>query len=80
MMRFKPTTEGGRIAEGDTPFGKYRAVWDAEGNLLSACMEIKDPPARPPRPAPTCLRCGAELTGSCRQACRACGLPKDCGG
>lgn len=42
-MRFKPTPTGGRIAEGKTPFGDYRAEWDADGKLVAESCELRDP-------------------------------------
>jgi hypothetical protein len=47
-MKFGPTPTGGRISQGDTPWGKYRVEWDAAGKLISAeCT-----PAEPPKPPP----------------------------
>lgn len=42
-MKFKPTPTGGRIAEGDTPHGRYRVEWDSAGELVSAECEPRDP-------------------------------------
>lgn len=42
-MIFKPTPTGGRLAEGDTPHGRYRVEWDAAGELVSDECEPRNP-------------------------------------
>jgi len=42
-MRLKPTQDGGRVAEGDTPWGTYRVEWSKQGNLLTHHINIKEP-------------------------------------
>ena len=57
-MQINPTRNGGRLLTGDTPHGTFRVEWDAEGNLLSEWIEIRDPsqpqpkPESPEKPAP----------------------------
>jgi hypothetical protein len=47
-MRFAPTSTGGRIVEGRTPFGDFVVEWDSAGNLLRESLTIRTP----------CPRCG----------------------
>ena len=42
-LSLKPTPNGGRRIEFDTPRGVGHAEWDAEGNLVSQSVEIREP-------------------------------------
>jgi YD repeat-containing protein len=42
-LKFYPTPAGGRVAEGVTPYGRYRVEWDADGRLLSSELELRHP-------------------------------------
>ncbi len=42
-MKFAPTPTGGRIASGNTPFGRYICEWDRQGQLLHHEMVISEP-------------------------------------
>lgn len=42
-MIFKPTPTGGRLAQGDTPYGSYRVEWDAAGELIACECEPRNP-------------------------------------
>jgi len=81
-MQVKPTQSGGRIAQGDTPFLKYRVEWDAHGSLISDSCEIRTPEGHNPirqKATERCQRCGGEMVGSCSRRCKQCGLQLGCG-
>lgn len=42
-MIFKPTPTGGRLAEGQTPFGDYRVVFDRMGNVIESSCVVREP-------------------------------------
>lgn len=42
-MRFAPTTNGGRVVEGSTPYGVFRVEWDACGKLVRESLTISEP-------------------------------------
>lgn len=42
-MMIRPTPSGGRVAEGDTPLGRYRVEWDADSRLISERLELREP-------------------------------------
>lgn len=46
-MRFHPTPTHGRIVTGDTPYGKFRVEWAADGTLISESIEIREPEPEP---------------------------------
>jgi hypothetical protein len=55
-------SRGGRVAEGDTPYGAFRVEWDGAGKLVSESIQLRTPP--PPPSVPTnpqprrCAGCG----------------------
>ena len=59
----KPTPSRGRVVAGDTPWGKFRVEWDANGKLISESIEIRTPtqPTDTP-PTPSILRPGDVLS------------------
>ena len=42
-MRCAPTDTGGRVVEGDTPYGKFRVEWDADNVQVSESMQKRTP-------------------------------------
>lgn len=48
-MSIRPTENGGRVVYGNTPWGNYRAVCDADGKLLDWAMNVCTPEASEPQ-------------------------------
>lgn len=38
-MQIYVTKQGGRVVQGDTPHGRFRVEWDADGALVSESIE-----------------------------------------
>ena len=60
-MKFNPTPTHGRLLQGDTPYGKFRVEWAADGTLISESIEIR----RPPEPIPSGFDPASERQGCC---------------
>lgn len=45
-IRAAPTSSGGRVITGDTPYGRFRVEWDADGQLVSEWIEMRSPETR----------------------------------
>ena len=41
-MKYIPCNSG-RLLEGETPYGSFRIVWDADNNLIEMIHELRDP-------------------------------------
>jgi hypothetical protein len=45
-MRFNPTTSGGRILRGQTPYGDFVVEWDVAGQLIHQSLTLRTPEAK----------------------------------
>ncbi|MGB0970425.1 MAG: hypothetical protein ACPGVG_05615, partial [Mycobacterium sp.] len=70
-MSIRPTESGGRIAYAQTPWGDYCVVWDADGNLVSQVVAIKEPGGTEPSRGlgDTIAKIAAEKGGIIKQNC-----------
>ena len=52
MMAFTQTRAGGRVAVGNTPYGRYRIEWDRDRQVLQEFVTYAAPPRAPLEPPP----------------------------
>jgi len=45
-MRFNPTTSGGRILQGKTPYGDFVVEWGPDGQLIHQSLTLRTPEAK----------------------------------
>ena len=46
-MKLTPTTTGGRVVEGDTPWGTFRVEWGPDDVMISENMDKRTPATLP---------------------------------